>query len=188
MIFVYLFVLGLAIVIFHDFWRKKQKAEASEVRTRSYMLRMSLTLGGRRERTKHLCHPESDYELGRCLHRGFGAGLPVDAIGVDGDVDGPVGLFVEVRAFGLVFVVGLVGVGEVHVAGAEHLEAVVEVCSGREHLSAEAGAGIINFEQQNRLAGVVADGRQHVGRVTSGEGERGRRGRRGCGADAWLQG
>jgi hypothetical protein len=96
----------------------------------------------------------------------------VNAVGSDGDVDGAVGLLVEVGTFRLVIVVSLVGIDEVQVACAEDFELVVEVCSGSEYLGTEAGARIVDFEQEQRLAGVVADSCQNVGRVASGEGEK----------------
>ncbi len=76
-----------------------------------------------------------------------GAGLPVDAFGGDGDGEGAFGAFFEEWAVGFLLVLGGVGVDELHVAGAEDLEAVVEVCAGGEGLGAEAGAGVVDFEE-----------------------------------------
>ena len=85
-------------------------------------------------------------------------------------------------AFGLFVVEGGVGVGEVDVAGAEDFEAVVEVCAGGEALGAEAGAGVVDFEEIDGLGGVVADGGGDVRRAAAGECEQARR--RWCGGDA----
>ncbi len=57
------------------------------------------------------------------------------------------------------------------VAGAEDLEAVVEVGSGGEGLGAEAGAGVVDFEEFDGLSGVVADGGGDVGGVAAGGGQ-----------------
>ena len=42
---------------------------------------------------------------------------------------------------------GDVGVGELHGAGAEDFEVVVEVSAGSEVLGTEAGAGIVDFDE-----------------------------------------
>ncbi len=93
------------------------------------------------------------------------------AVGGDGDLDGTVCLFVEVGAFGLVVLVVFASISEGQLTGSEDLETIVEIRSGSEVLSAEAGAGIVDFEQKNGLAGVIADSRQHMGRMASGDGE-----------------
>lgn len=93
----------------------------------------------------------------------------MDAVGRDDDVDGAVSFFVEVRAFRFVVVVGLVGVGEVHVTGAKYLELVMEIRSGGEYLCTKTGAGIINFEQQDGLAGVIADRGEDVVRMAAAD-------------------
>jgi|ERR1700733_7306717 len=54
--------------------------------------------------------------------------------------------------------VRVVGVEELGAAFAEDLETVVEVRTGSEILGAEAGAGVVDFEQLDGLRGVVADG------------------------------
>jgi hypothetical protein len=96
----------------------------------------------------------------------------VDAIRRDGDVDWAVGFFVEIGAFRLVIVTGRIGIGKVHVASSEDLESVVKVGSGSQVLRAEAGAGIVHFQQNERLAGVIADGCLNVGGVASGDDEK----------------
>src|SRR5258707_14599177 len=53
--------------------------------------------------------------------------------------------------------VGAVGVEKLHAAGAEDLEAVVEVGAGGKVLGAEAGAGVVDFEEFDGPAGAVAD-------------------------------
>ena len=62
-----------------------------------------------------------------------------------------------------------VGVDELHVAGAEDLEAVVEVGAGGEGLGSEAGAGVVDLEELDGLGGAVADGGGDVGGVAAGE-------------------
>src|SRR6266700_8366329 len=94
-------------------------------------------------------------------------GLPAGAFGGDGDGDFAFGTLFEEGALGFLFVVGAVGVGELHVAGAEDLEAVVEVCAGGEALGAEAGAGVVDFEEFDGPAGAVADGGDDVGGVAA---------------------
>src|SRR6266481_7996861 len=86
-----------------------------------------------------------------------GCGLPGDA-GV-GDYDGKraFGAFFQEGTVGFVVLVGAVGVEELHAAGAEDLEAVVEVGAGGKVLGAEAGAGVVDFEEFDRPAGAVAD-------------------------------
>ena len=64
---------------------------------------------------------------------------------------------------------GDVGVGELHGTGAEDFEAVVEVCSGGEVLDAEAGAGVVDFDEGDGVGGAVADGGFDVGGVAAGE-------------------
>jgi len=54
-------------------------------------------------------------------------------------------------------VVGAIGVEELHVAGAEDFEAIVEVGSRGEGLRAEAGAWVVDFEELDGLRGAVAD-------------------------------
>jgi hypothetical protein len=97
-----------------------------------------------------------------------GAGLPVDAFGGDSDGDGAFGSFFEERAVGFLLVLGGVGVDELHVAGAEDLEAVVEVRAGSKGLSSEAGAGVVDLEEEDWFGGTVAYGGFDVGRVAAG--------------------
>ncbi len=70
-------------------------------------------------------------------------------------------------------VVGAVGVEELHGAGAEDLEAVVEVGAGGEGLGAEAGAGIVDFEEFDGVGGAVADRGYDVWGVAAGGGDEG---------------
>jgi hypothetical protein len=94
--------------------------------------------------------------------------LPGDACVGDDDGEGAFGALFEEGPVGFVVVMGAVGVEELHVAGAEDLEAVVEVGSGGEVLGAEAGAGVVDFEEFDGLGGVVADGGGDVGGVAAG--------------------
>src|ERR1700704_1825675 len=95
-------------------------------------------------------------------------GLPVDAVWGDRDLEGAFVALFEEGAVGFFVVEGCGGVGELHGAGAEDLEAVVEVCAGGETLGAEAGAGIVDFEEVDGLARVVAYCRGDVGGVAAG--------------------
>ena len=64
---------------------------------------------------------------------------------------------------------GGVGVDKLHVARAEDLEAVVEVCAGSEGLGSEAGAGVVDFEEAHGLGGAVAYRGFDVGGVAAGD-------------------
>ena len=86
-----------------------------------------------------------------------------------GDEDGKraFGAFFQEGTIGFVVLVGAVGVEELHAAGAEDLEAVVEVGAGGEVLGAEAGAGVVDLEEFDGLAGLVADRGGDVGGVAA---------------------
>ena len=56
-------------------------------------------------------------------------------------------------------------------AVAEHLEPVVEVLTRRESLGAEAGGGVIDLDQRERLGSAVRNGGVDVGGVTAGDGK-----------------
>ena len=62
----------------------------------------------------------------------------------------------------------VVGVEKLHATGAEDFEAVVKIGSGLKGLSAEAGAGVINFKNFDGLGGSVADCCGDVGRLATG--------------------
>jgi purine nucleosidase len=62
-------------------------------------------------------------------------------------------------------------IGNVEIPGTKHLEAVMEVCARSKHLCSKACAGIVHFEQNDRLAGVVADSRHDMGGVAAGDGK-----------------
>ena len=94
--------------------------------------------------------------------------MPGDAGVGDDDGKRAFGAFFQQGAVGLVILVGAVGVEEFHVAGAEDLEAVVEIGSGSEVLSAEAGAGVVDFEEFDGPAGAIADGGRDVRGVATG--------------------
>ena len=89
------------------------------------------------------------------------------AFGGDGDGNGAFGAFLEEWTLGFLIMVGAVGVGEFHIAGTKDLESIMKVGSGGEGLGAEAGAGIVDFDKEQRLAGVIAYGGLDVGRVTA---------------------
>ena len=71
-----------------------------------------------------------------------------------------------------------VGVEKLGGAGAQDLEAIVEVAPGGEILCAEAGAGVVDFEEVDGVAGAIADCGLDVGGVTAGGGEAGENGER----------
>jgi hypothetical protein len=101
-----------------------------------------------------------------------GCGLPGDAGVRDDDGKRALGAFFEEGPVGFVVVVGAVGVEKLHVAGADDFEAVVEVCAGGEGLSSEAGAGVVDFEEFDGLAGSVADGGGDVRGLAAGCGDK----------------
>jgi hypothetical protein len=97
--------------------------------------------------------------------------LPLDGFRSDDDSERACGAFFEAGAGGAMVLVLAVGVGELHGAGANDLKAVVEVGSGGEVLGAEAGAGIVHFDECDGVGGVVAYGGFDVGGAASGEGK-----------------
>jgi len=110
------------------------------------------------------------------IAQGFQLGaacLPVDALWADGDGEWALSAFLEEWAVGFLLMLVGVGVDELHIAGAEYLETVVEIRAGGQRLGAEAGTGIVNFEKTKRLVGVIAYGGFDVGRVAAGEAEDG---------------
>jgi hypothetical protein len=76
------------------------------------------------------------------------AGLPVNSVGSDGDGEWTVGTFFEERAVGFLLVLDGIGVKELHIAGAKDFEAIVKVRSGCQGLGSEAGAWVIDFNQE----------------------------------------
>ena len=95
--------------------------------------------------------------------------MPVDTVGRDGDLEGTLVAFLEVWTFRFFVAEGGGGVGERDVSGAEDFEAVVEVCARSEALGAEAGAGVVEFEEIDGLGGAIADGGCDVGRAAADE-------------------
>ena len=79
-------------------------------------------------------------------------------------------------------VVRAVGVEELHGAGTEDLEAVVEVCARSQVLGAEAGAGIVDLDELDGLSGVVGDRRFDV-RGVAAEGRKKNGTERECGQE-----
>ena len=102
------------------------------------------------------------------------AGLPVDPFGRDGDGDGAFGAFLEEGAVGFLLVLGGIGVDELHVAGTQDLETVVEVCARGQGLRTEAGAGVVDLDEKQWLGGVIAYGGFDVRGVASSEEEDGK--------------
>ncbi len=76
----------------------------------------------------------------------------MDAIGGNDYGYGAFGAFFEEWAGGGVFFLCAVGVGELHWAGAQDLEAVVEVGGWGEGLGAEGGAGVVDFNEGDWVA------------------------------------
>ena len=97
-----------------------------------------------------------------------GAGCHVTPVVSNCDGQGTFCSFFEEGAFGLVFLVGAVGVEEFGGAGAQDFEAIVKVGAGCEVLCAEAGAGVVDFEEFDGLVGVIADGGLDVWGVAAG--------------------
>ena len=80
----------------------------------------------------------------------------MDSLWADCNCERTFGALLEKWAVGFLRALGGVGVGEFHIAGAEDLKAVVEVGSRSERLGAEAGAGVVDFDKEQRLGGVIA--------------------------------
>lgn len=102
------------------------------------------------------------------------AGLPADSLWAHGDCEWAFSAFLEEWAVGFLLVLGGVGVDELHVAGAQDFETVVEVRAGSQRLGAETGARIVHLEKEQRLAGVIAYGSFDIGRVAASEDEKGK--------------
>src|ERR1700722_11080562 len=98
---------------------------------------------------------------------GKGGWLPVHAVVAEDDAEGAIATLTEGRTGGLMRALRGVGVRELDRPGAENLEAVVEVLAGRERLHAEAGAGIVDLQQGDGLAGGIDDRCLDGGRVTA---------------------
>ena len=90
-------------------------------------------------------------------------GYPANAFGRNDDLDRALVSFFQERPFGFFVVKVAGGVGEADVAGADDLEAVVKDGPGSEALCAEAGAGVIDFEQVDGLVGAVDDDCGYMG-------------------------
>ena len=99
--------------------------------------------------------------------------MPLDSAGLDEDVKRSLGSFVEVRSFGLLFLICGIGVGELELAVPEDFEAVMEVGTGSEDLGSEARTGVIDFDELEALRGSVRYGGFNVGGVTTSEQEHG---------------
>jgi len=95
----------------------------------------------------------------------------VDACVIDRDLERAVGAFVEIRTFGFVIVMRLVGIGEAHLARTQNLESIAEIGSRSQMLGAEAGARIIDFKQKDGLASAIADSGLNVSGMASSDGE-----------------
>ena len=95
----------------------------------------------------------------------------MDAVGGNGDEKGAFGAFGEGWASRFLVVLGGVGIGDLHLAGAEDLEPVVEVRSRCNALGAEAGAGVFNLNDAERCRGAVRDGGFNVCGMATGKGK-----------------
>jgi hypothetical protein len=98
----------------------------------------------------------------------------VNSLWADGDGERAFSAFLEEWAVGFLLVLGIVGVDELHIARAQDLETIVEVRSGSQRLGAEAGAGVVNLDEEQWLGGVIAYGGFDVRGVASGEDEDGK--------------
>lgn len=96
----------------------------------------------------------------------------MNAIRFDGDVNRPVSLFIKIRPVRFVVVVGLVGIGEMHLSRAKDFEPVVKICAGSKALSTEARAGVVHFEQKDCLVRAIADGRLDMRGVAPGQSQK----------------
>ncbi len=97
----------------------------------------------------------------------------MNSLGADGDGERTFSAFLEEWAIGFLLVLGSIGVDELHIAGAQDLETIVEVRAGGQGLRTEAGAWVVDFEEEQRLGGVVAYGGFYVGGVAAGDDENG---------------
>ena len=108
-------------------------------------------------------------------------GYPANAIGRDHNLKRAFIAFFQKRAFRF-FVMEAAGrISNAYISGAENLKAIVEVRSRSEALRAEAGAGVIDFEQINGLSSVVANGCRYIVRVAAQGGYK--EDKKGCGAE-----
>lgn len=82
---------------------------------------------------------------------------PMYAGGRDGDGQGAFHALAQVRSVGVLLLIVDVGPEELEVAGAENLEAILEVLTRCEGLGPEAGAWIVELDERNRSGGAVVD-------------------------------
>ena len=104
--------------------------------------------------------------------------MPGDSVGHNCDGQGTFCSFFEEGAVGLVFLMSAVGVEKLGRAGAEDLEAIVEVGAGGKVLCAEAGAGVVDLEEGDWMPCAIADRGLNVGRVAASGGEAGEKSER----------
>ena len=90
------------------------------------------------------------------------------AVGGNRDGEWALGAFGQSWAGGFLLVLGGVGVSDLHLAGPEDLESVVEVPSGSDALGTEACAWILDLNDGEWSSGAVRDGGVDVGRVAAG--------------------
>ena len=94
----------------------------------------------------------------------------MDSVGFDDDLQGAFGSLFEIWAGGGVGCAGAVSVRELEGSGAENFETIVKISAWGEGLGAEAGAGVVDFDEGDGGRGLVADGGCDVGGTASGEG------------------
>ena len=103
-------------------------------------------------------------------------GDPANAFRRDDDLERTFVSFFQKRPFRFFIVKIAGGVGKADIAGADDLEAVVKGGSGSEALGAETGAGVIDFEQVDGLAGAVDDDGGYVRGFAADDGKKDEKG------------
>ena len=100
--------------------------------------------------------------------------MPVNSLWADGDGERAFSAFFEEGAVGFLLVLGGIGVDELYIARAQDLKTIVEVCARGQGLRTEAGAGVVNLDEEQWLGGVIAYGGFDVRGVASSEEEDGK--------------
>jgi hypothetical protein len=100
--------------------------------------------------------------------------LPVDSLWTDGDRKGAFSAFLEEWTVRFLLVLRGVGVDELYIPGTQDLETIVKVRAGGQRLGTEAGAGVVDLEEEQWLCRVIAYGGFDVMGVASVEEEGGK--------------
>jgi hypothetical protein len=99
---------------------------------------------------------------------------PVDSLWANGDCEGAFSAFLEEWTVRFLLMLGGIGVDELYTAGTQDLETIVKVCAGGQRLGTEAGARVVDLEEEQRLCGVIAYGSFDVRGVAPVEEEDGK--------------